>query len=147
MTRKEILLDIAERCGIDIDDNEYVMTYSRDKMIKFKRWLFEELKNADKEPCEDKLIQYVKSKCYEVGRLKGMYEYYNNIVIGCCHDLETGSTFWVNRMGKIVDNMNKCYNQYTQGYRDISQLCHLLGGDYLELFKNVLESEENNDSN
>lgn len=92
---------------------------------------------------EDKLIQYVKSKCNEVSNLKELYEDYKRYVIKCCHDLEAGSTFWVN--GGIEQNaaqMNKYYNQYTQGYRDISQLCHLLGGDYLELFKNVLESEE-----
>ena len=53
MTREEVLIDIAERCGIDIDGNENVMVYDRDKMAKFKKWLFEELENADKEPCED----------------------------------------------------------------------------------------------
>lgn len=53
MTRKEILFDVAKRCGIDIDDNEDVMVYDRDKMAKFKKWLFEELKNAGQDPCED----------------------------------------------------------------------------------------------
>ena len=49
MTREEVLLDVAERCGIDIDGCENVIVYDRDKMAKFKKWLFEELKNADEE--------------------------------------------------------------------------------------------------
>ena len=53
MTRGEVLLDIAERCGIDIDGNENVMVYDQIKMAKFKKWLFEELENAEQEPCED----------------------------------------------------------------------------------------------
>lgn len=96
----------------------------------------------DREPCEDKLIQYVKSKCNEVSNLKELYEDYKGYVTKCCHDLEAGSTFWIDGIGNRAEQMNKYYNQYTQGYRDISQLCHLLGGDYLEVFKNILESEE-----
>lgn len=91
---------------------------------------------------EDKLIQYVKLKCYEVNNLKELYEDYKSKVIKCCHDLEAGSEFWVNGIGNVAEQMNKCYNQYTQGYRDISQLCHMLGGDYLETFEKILESEE-----
>ena len=38
--------------------------------------------------------------------------------------------------------MNKYYNQYTQGYRDISQLCHMLGGEYLRVFESILGEVE-----
>ncbi len=90
---------------------------------------------------EDKLKEYVSSKCYEVSNLKTNYEYYKNMVLGCCHDLEAGSTFWVDGIASQAERMNRYYNQYNQGYRDISQLCHVLGGDYLETFKRILESE------
>lgn len=52
MTRKEILLDVAERCGIKIDGKEAV-EFDRDEMANFKKWLFEELKNAGQVPCKD----------------------------------------------------------------------------------------------
>lgn len=95
---------------------------------------------------EDILIQHVLSKCYEVSNLKELYEDYKSKVIKCSHDLETGSEFWVNGIGNVAEQMNKCYNQYTQGYRDISQLCHLLGGDYLECFKSILGEGEKHET-
>ena len=87
---------------------------------------------------EGKLTEYVTSKCYEVNNLKEFYEGYKSKVIGCGYDLEAGSTFWLDGLGSKVEQMNKYYNQYTQGYRDISQLCHMLGGDYLRVFESIL---------
>ena len=91
---------------------------------------------------EGKLAEYVTSKCYEVNNLKGFYEDCKDKVVSCGHDLEAGSTFWMDGLSNKVEQMNKYYNQYTQGYRDISQLCHMLGGEYLRVFKNILGEVE-----
>lgn len=95
---------------------------------------------------EGKLIEYIASKCHEVKNLREFYEDCKSKVVNCGYDLETGSTFWIDGISNKVEQMNKYYNQYNQGYRDISQLCYMLGGDYLKLFKYILESEGGNDN-
>lgn len=91
------------------------------------------------------LKEYVSSKCYEVISLKEFYEDCRDRLVNETNDLKT-STFWMNDIGTRAEQMNKYYYQYTQGYRDISQLCHILGGDYLKFFENML-GEQKNDSN
>jgi NADH pyrophosphatase NudC (nudix superfamily) len=87
MTREEILFDIAERCGIDIDNNENVMVYDREKMAKFKKWLFEELENANKEPCEDCVSrQAIDQNIYDYAESNGLsYTNMKNYILDVPH--------------------------------------------------------------
>lgn len=92
---------------------------------------------------EEKMLDHVRSKCYEVIQLRDFYNHYKTKLIEETNDLKQ-STFWMNDIGHKAEQMNSYYNQYIQADRDLCQLCHILGGEYLEMFNEIVEKEEEN---
>ena len=90
---------------------------------------------------EEKMLKHVRSKCYEVIQLRDFYEDYRDRLVNEANDLKQ-STFWMNDIGRKAEQMNAYYNQYVQANRDLCQLCHILGGEYLEMFNELIEGEE-----
>jgi len=90
---------------------------------------------------EEKMLDHVRSKCYEVIQLRDFYKDYRDRLIHETNDLKT-STFWMNDICRETEYMNAYYNQYIQAYRDLCQLCHILGGEYLEMFNELVEGKE-----
>lgn len=90
---------------------------------------------------EEKMLKHIESKCYEVIGLRELYKDCRDRLIDETNNLKT-STFWMNDIGRKAEQMNAYYNQYIQAYRDLCQLCHILGGKYLEMFNELVEGEE-----
>ena len=96
---------------------------------------------------EDKLLYWVKDKCIEVQQLYGFYVIYREQLQERANKLRE-SSFYVVAVADTARDMNNYYAKYAQGLRDVSQVCHLLGGEYLEIFNQYFgeESEEQEDA-
>jgi hypothetical protein len=90
---------------------------------------------------EEKMLDHVRSKCYEVIQLREIYEDYKTKLIEETNDVKQ-IIFWLNDIGRRAEQTNAYYNQYIQANRDLSQLCHILDGKYLEMFNELVEGEE-----
>ena len=89
---------------------------------------------------ESKLLTHIKDKWYEVLQQKELYEMYRDKVTEMGNDIQERS-FWQDVIGQNAQTMNIHYYQYLQAFRDLSQLCHLLGGNYLELFNSLVDED------
>ena len=81
---------------------------------------------------EDKLLDWVKDKCREVQELYEFYTQYRYQLQDRVDNLSE-STFFNEAIHPTVQTMNIYYAKFSQGYRDVSQVCHILGGQYLEV--------------
>lgn len=90
---------------------------------------------------EEKMMEHVRSKCFEVIQLKDIYEHDRDRLIKEVNTLST-SEFWMNAIGQHSEQMYVYCSKYEQAYRDLCQLCHILGGKYLDAFHELLEAEE-----
>ena len=82
---------------------------------------------------EDKMLDWVEEKCREVQLLYEFYTQYRDQLQDRVDNLSE-STFFNEAIHPTVQTMNIYYAKYAQGYRDVSQVCHILGGEYLDVF-------------
>ena len=88
------------------------------------------------------LQEYVHSKCFEVKMLRYSYNNAKKEVQKYASELDSEeSSFWLSGIGHKVEELNKAYDRWSQCYTDISQLCHKLGGWYLEEFEHIVEEK------
>ena len=87
----------------------------------------------------EKLKEYITSKCYEVQELKSAYKLdFDKYVSETMEMIKNRTPYWASDVSVTIGRMERNYNLFEQGYRDISQLCHALGGEYLEIFVRIL---------
>ena len=82
---------------------------------------------------EDKMLDWVEEKCREVQELYEFYTQYRYQLQERADRLDE-STFFNEAIQDTVQTMNIYYAKFSQGYRDVSQVCHILGRQYLEVF-------------
>ena len=90
---------------------------------------------------EAKRLAHIKDKWYEVQQQKELYELYRDKVTEMGNDIQE-RPFWQDVIGQNAQTMNIHYYQYLQAFRDLSQLCHILGGEYLELFNSLADADD-----
>jgi len=91
----------------------------------------------------EKLKEYVTSKCYEVQELKSDYRLLREKYVSEAMELIKNRTpYWASDVSVTIGQMERNHNLFEQGYRDISQLCHALGGEYLEIFVRILGDQK-----
>ena len=82
---------------------------------------------------EDKMLDWVEKKCIEVHLLYKFYTQYRDQLQDRVANLSE-STFFNEAIHPTVQTMNIYCAKFSQGYRDVSQVCHILGGQYLQVF-------------
>lgn len=88
-----------------------------------------------------KLLDYVKKKCYEILAEKHNYESIKHNFIYQADKIKNGI-----RTSNIYEeavNIKVEQEKLDVLIYDISQLCHILGGEYLEMWEEVVQNNKN----
>lgn len=89
---------------------------------------------------EKKLKEYVKDKCYEWLAVRGLARSKKDEMLrNSLGIMDDDDDFWIGTAYKSAVEMTKEYERFKQLNTDLSQLAHMLGGEYLEMYENVIK--------
>ena len=90
-----------------------------------------------------KLLDYVKTKCYEILAEKHNYESIKHNFIYQADKIKNGSIIRTSNIYEEAVNLKVEQEKLDVLIYDISQLCHILGGEYLEIWEEVVQNNKN----
>ena len=88
-----------------------------------------------------KLLDYVKRKCYEILAEKHNYESIKHNFIYQADKIKNGSIIRTSNIYEEAVNLKVEQEKLDVLIYDISQLCHILGGEYLKMWEEIVQGQ------
>ena len=89
-----------------------------------------------------KLLDYVKRKCYEILAEKHNYESIKHSFIYQADKIKNGSVIRISDIYEEAVNLKVEREKLDVLIYDISQLCHILGGEYLKMWEEIVHGNK-----
>ena len=81
--------------------------------------------------------KFLRAKCVEVSNLYDIYKYIYDCFINKVNKISDKDLFPIESISNDAEKLRIIKAQYEQAYRDVSQLAHYLGKEYVQIFEEI----------
>ncbi len=101
---------------------------------------------ADIPKSEEQMKTYIRNVCGDVVLSREYFEQFRNKLIDQSSKLsDRECDFYAGVIGQTTQEFLVAKAKYEQVRRDVSLLCHFLGGEYIDMFNNIVCASEDKD--
>lgn len=84
---------------------------------------------------EEKLKEFIKSKCYDLLSVKHCYESARDDFLHAVSNYRLGTSDYINNW---LENLKRWESRYIEEVYILSQFCHQLGDEYVEIWNEIV---------
>ena len=90
---------------------------------------------------EDRLKEHLKDKCYELLVARELVKSKKDEMLRKAFQIMDGDNFWLGSIYKDAVEVKSERNMLNMLELNLSQLAHILGGEYLEIYQRLCKDE------
>ena len=88
------------------------------------------------------LLNHIRHKCYEIITAKYNYNLIKDNLISQAESIKSGSEFWESEIYRTAAELKVQRQMLNTLELDISQLCNILGGEYLKMLEEIVQDNK-----